>query len=70
MAGEMKKETIEQFIGQLDGMIAAFEQAVVFGRNEKERDACELLKDARLKLVEDMEQRYGNNWQPGWAKLE
>jgi hypothetical protein len=70
MAGEMKKETIEKFIGQLDGMIAAFEQAVVFGRNAKEREACELLKDARLKLVEDMEQRYGNNWQPGWAKLE
>ncbi len=70
MPGEMKKEAIEKFIGQLDGMIAAFGQAVVIGgRNKKETEAYELLKDARLKLVEDMEQRYGDNWMPGWAKI-
>jgi hypothetical protein len=70
MPGEMKKETIEKVIGQLDGMIAAFGQAVVIGgRNKKETEAYELLKDARLKLVEDMEQRYGDNWMPGWAKV-
>lgn len=68
MAGQMKKEIIEKFIGQLDGMIASFEQAVVIGgRTRKEREAYELLKDARLKLVEDMEARYGDDWQPGWA---
>jgi hypothetical protein len=71
MAGQMQKETIEKFIGQLDGMIAAMGQAVVIGgRNAKETEAYELLQDARLKLVEDMEARYGNNWMPGWAKLE
>lgn len=68
--GQMKKEVIETFIGQLDGMIAAFGQAVVIGgRNDKETEAYELLKDARLKLVEDMEARYGDDWQPGWAKI-
>jgi hypothetical protein len=71
MSKEMRKETIEKVIGQLDGMIAAFGQAVVIGgRNKKETEAYELLKDARLKLVEDMEQRYGDNWMPGWAKLD
>ena len=71
MSKEMSKETIEKFIGQLDGMIAAFGQAVVIGgRNKKETEGYELLKEARLKLVEDMEARYGNDWVPGWAKIE
>lgn len=70
MAGQMKKETIEKFIGQLDGMIAAFGQAVVIGgRNAKEDQAYDLLTAARLRLVEDMESRYGDDWQPGWAKV-
>src|SRR5258708_10600785 len=44
----MKTATLEKFIGQLDGMIAALQQAVVLGgRTKKEREACELLKDAR-----------------------
>ena len=68
--GQMRKETIEKFIGQLDGMIAAFGQAVVLGgRTVKEDQAYELLKDARLRLVEDMETRYGDDWMPGWAKI-
>lgn len=55
---EMKKETIEQFIWQLDGMIAALQQAVVIGgRTQEESEACELLKDARLKLVEAIEKK-------------
>lgn len=67
----MRKEVIEKVIGQLDGMIAVFGQAVVIGgRNTKESEACELLKDARLKLVEDMEARYGDDWQPGWTKID
>ena len=54
----MKTETLEKFIGQLDGMIAAITQAVVLGgRTKKEREACELLKDARLKLIEELESR-------------
>jgi hypothetical protein len=56
----MKKETIETFVRQLDGMITALQQAVVIGgRTQKEGEACELLKDARLKLVEDLETRSG-----------
>jgi hypothetical protein len=54
----VKRETIDQFIGTLDEMIAALQQAVVIGgRSHKESEACELLKDARLKLIEDMEAR-------------
>lgn len=69
MAQEMKKDTIETIIGQLDGMISVFDQAIVLGgRNKKEWEARELLAQARLKLVEDMEARYGDNWKPGWMK--
>ncbi len=54
----MKIETLEQFILQLDGMIAALRQAIVInGRTKKEREACDLLVDARLKLVEELESR-------------
>lgn len=54
----MKKEIIEQFIGQLNGMIAALQQsAALGGYTTKQREACELLKDARLKLIEDLEAR-------------
>ena len=52
----MKKTTTRKLITQLDGMIAALQQAVVIGgRSDNERQACELLKDARLKLIEDDE---------------
>jgi hypothetical protein len=52
----MKKSTIEQFITKLDNMIATIQQAIVLGDiNEKEREACELLKNARLNLIEDFE---------------
>ncbi len=54
----MKTETLKTFVGQLDGMIAAITQAVVLGgRTRKEREACDLLKDARLKLIEELESR-------------
>ncbi len=52
----MRRETLEQFVTKLDGMIAAIDQALVLGtRTAKEREACELLKDARLKLIEALE---------------
>ena len=64
----MQKETIEKFIRQLDGMIAALEQAVVIGgRSQKEGEACDLLKDARLKLVEDI-RRQRSSGPPGLGK--
>lgn len=54
----MNRENIEDFMQTLDGMITAFDQAIVLGgRNEKEDQACELLKEARLKLIEDLEER-------------
>jgi hypothetical protein len=49
-------ETIETMIQQLSEMIATLQQATVIGgRSQKEREACELLKDARLKLIEELE---------------
>ncbi len=54
----MKSETLGQFILTLDGMIAAMRQTIVLGgRTAKEREACGLLVDARLKLVEELESR-------------
>ena len=54
----MKRETIVKYIHELGAMIATFQQATVIdGRSQKESEACELLKDARLKLIEDLEQR-------------
>jgi hypothetical protein len=54
----MKKETLEQWIRQLDGMIAALQQAVVIGgRSDNEREACEHLKDVRLALWEEIERQ-------------
>ena len=59
----MKTEYLETCINQLDGMIATFQQAVVIGgRSQKERDACELLKQARLKIVEELERRGARGW--------
>ena len=50
-------ETIETMIQQLSEMIATLQQATVIGgRLQKEREACELLKDARLKLIEELAQ--------------
>src|SRR5258708_4043149 len=54
----MKKETLEKWLNQLEGMIATLDQAVVIGgRTQKEAQACELLKDARLKFVEVIEEQ-------------
>jgi len=54
----MEKAYLEHCIAQLDAMIATFEQAVIFGkRSKRERKACELLKDARLKMIEELEHR-------------
>ncbi len=54
----MKREHVEQFVGKLDGMIAALQQAVVLGgRTKEEGEACELLIDARLKLIEALEKK-------------
>lgn len=46
----MKKAYLEQCIRTLSGMI------VTGGRTNTERDACELLKDARLKMTEAYEE--------------
>ena len=49
----MERETLEEFIRQLDNMIATFMQTVVIGAHSvKEAEACELLKDARRKLID------------------
>lgn len=52
----MKQEYLEKFIGQLDGMIGAIDQALVLGeRTKEEAHAAEHMRDARLKLVESLE---------------
>jgi hypothetical protein len=66
----MQKPIIEKLIGQLDGMIETFDHALVTGRTQRETQASELLKEARLKLVEDMDARYKNNWRPAWSPSE
>jgi hypothetical protein len=56
----MKQTIIDRYITQvshqieqLNAMIATFEQAqIMTGLTRKERQAVELLKDARLKLIE------------------
>jgi hypothetical protein len=54
----MERKYLQRFITQLNGMIATLDQAIVLGgRTQKEREACELLKDARLRLLEDLETR-------------
>ncbi len=58
----MKQETLEILIYRLDAIIATLEQAVVIGgRSEKEREATELLIDARLKLAEALEAKEDNH---------
>ena len=58
----MKQETLEILIYRLDAIIATLEQAVVIGgRSEKEREATELLIDARLKLAEALESKEDNH---------
>ena len=50
----MKRETIEKYIQERGAMIATFQQATVIdGRSQKESEVCELLKDARLKLIKN-----------------
>ncbi len=50
----MKRETIEKYIHERGAMIATFQQATVIdGRSQKESEVCELLKDARLKLIKN-----------------
>ncbi len=62
----MKRDYLEKCIGQLDGMIATIQQAVVIGgRSERESEACDLLKDARLKLLEEIdfqEEHLNDGW--------
>jgi hypothetical protein len=54
----MNSEIIKQFVRQLDGIIAALDQAVVIGgRSTREGEACDRLKDARLNLIEEIESR-------------
>jgi len=58
----VKQETLEILIYRLDAIIATLEQAVVIGgRSEKEREATELLIDARLKLAEALESKEDNH---------
>jgi hypothetical protein len=60
----MKQDIIETYIHQLDGMIATFQQATVIGgRTDRESQVCELLKDARLKLMEELEARSAGSMQ-------
>ncbi len=49
----MKREETEQIIAKIDALIATLQQAVVIGgRTRKERQATELLLEARMKLIE------------------
>src|SRR5690349_21586866 len=55
----MNRAYIEQVIQDLAAMIATFEQAAVIGgRTVAEGEVLELLKDARLKLVEELEEDF------------
>ncbi len=52
----MEKELVKKYIKQLDGMIVTISHiGIVSGLTEKERKAHEALKDARLKLMEVLE---------------
>lgn len=52
----MKRKTQDWIIRMLDGVILTIGQAVVLDKvTKKEKRACELLKDARLLIVEEME---------------
>jgi len=54
----IEQEIIRRLIAKLNGMIAIFDQAIVLGgRTRLEREAGELLKDARLKLIQEVESR-------------
>lgn len=54
----MERQHLQRLLAKLDGMIATLDQAIVLGgRTQKEREAYELLKDARFKLLEDLEAR-------------
>lgn len=60
----MKQTYLEQYIHQLDAMIATFQQAAVIGgRTERESKVLELLKDARLTLVEELEAQSAGSMQ-------
>jgi hypothetical protein len=53
----MNRAYIERCIHDLAGMIASFQQAAMNGgRTVAEGEVLELLKDARLKLVEELEE--------------
>ena len=52
----MEQAYLEKCIHELDAMIVTFRQAAVIGgHTERERQVCELLKDARLTLTEELE---------------
>jgi hypothetical protein len=53
----MRKEVLEKWILQLDGMVAALDQATVIGeRSMTEAVARDRLQDARLALIEAIEE--------------
>ena len=53
----MNRAYIERIIHDLAAMIATFQQAAILGgRTVAEGEVLELLKDARLKLVEELEE--------------
>lgn len=53
----MNLEQLEQFVRSLDGIIAAYKQhAILNGSNEKARAIVGHVEDARLGIVEQMEE--------------
>ena len=58
----IRVETLKRFVSALDGMIASMgQQQILYGLSPKEREALDKLKDARLRMVEELDVA-----QPGW----
>lgn len=54
----MNSTVIETYIQTLDGMVIAMQQsASAYGRTKLEREVCDLLREARGKLREELERR-------------
>lgn len=62
----MRRDYLEKCVQELSAMIATFQQAAVLGgRTKKEGKACELLKDARLAIIEALEEQGDASWKSG-----
>lgn len=59
----VRVETLKRFISALDGMIAAIgQQQILYGLTDKERQALDHLKDARLRMIEEIDTALGADW--------